>query len=154
MTTDPIIIAIAVLGALAIAMSYFLYDTRKKFQWLFKSDLPENYGPALAQALERIDLAEKEIKVLSSRADILESIARISFQKIGFMRFNPFENTGGDQSFALCLLDKDNNGVIISSLYGREGTRVYAKAVDHGIPKHPISNEEKEVLERATRKNF
>ena len=70
------------------------------------------------------------------------------------MRFNPFEDTGGDQSFALALLDRENNGIIISSLYGREGTRVYAKAVDHGTPKHAISEEEREALERASRKSI
>jgi hypothetical protein len=56
--------------------------------------------------------------------------SRQHFQKMGFVRFNLFDNAGGDQSFCLCLLTEDNDGIVITSLHGRESTRLYAKAVD------------------------
>lgn len=146
------IIIAAIEGALIIILGYALYDLRKKFFRLFQKEVPETQTEALAQIFSRADIAEKGIASLEERADILESIGAKSFQKVGFMRFNPFQDTGGDQSFSLALLDNENNGVIISSLYGREGNRVYAKAVDHGIPKQAISGEEKEVLEQAMNK--
>ena len=52
-----------------------------------------------------------------------------AFQRVGLVRFNPFEDTGGNQSFALALLDAEGNGWVLSSLHARTGTRVYAKPI-------------------------
>ncbi|MGB9680719.1 MAG: DUF4446 family protein, partial [Minisyncoccia bacterium] len=72
-----------------------------------------------------------------------------SIQKIGLIRFNPFADTGGNQSFALALLNNFNNGVVISSLHGREGTRIYAKPVIAGKSKYNLSTEEIKAIEKA-----
>lgn len=67
-----------------------------------------------------------------------------AIQKICLHRFNPFDEIGGDQSFILCLLDKNNSGVIITSLHGRDFTRVYAKTIKNGqAPDSSLSREEK-----------
>ena len=73
----------------------------------------------------------------------------MSVQKVGFLRFNPFQDTGGDNSFALALLDRENNGVILSSFYTREGVRIYAKQIENGASRQALSDEEKKVLEEA-----
>lgn len=76
--------------------------------------------------------------------------SKLDFQKIGFIRFNPFSHTGGDQSFALCLLDENNDGIVISSLHSRENTRVYAKKLTNGSsPDQILSKEEKAVINQA-----
>lgn len=82
--------------------------------------------------------AENQKKQLSS-----------TIKKIGIVRFNPFNNTGGDQSFALALLDSMNSGIVISSLYLREGTRVYAKPIESLKSKYPLSKEEEEAIKKA-----
>lgn len=67
--------------------------------------------------------------------------------KINLIRFNPFEELGGDQSFILCLLDNTNSGVIITSLHNRESTRVYAKAIKNGQSDNmALSKEETKAL--------
>lgn len=67
--------------------------------------------------------------------------------KINLLRFNPFGDLGGDQSFVLCLLDNTNSGVIITSLHTRESTRVYAKAIKHGqSDSSALSKEETQAL--------
>ena len=72
-------------------------------------------------------------------------------QKMGFVRFNPFSDTGGDQSFCLAILDGQDNGIVISSLHSREQTRVYAKEIVAGKPKGvELSKEEREALKKAT----
>ncbi len=86
---------------------------------------------------------------MEPRVDALERIGNIAVQKVGFMRFNPFEHTGSDQSFAVALLDRQDNGLVLSSLYTREGVRVYAKEVQRGSSKHPLSEEEQKVLRQA-----
>jgi hypothetical protein len=67
--------------------------------------------------------------------------------KINLLRFNPFEELGGDQSFILCLLDNTNSGVIITSLHNRDSTRVYAKSIKNGESDNmALSKEETKAL--------
>lgn len=71
-------------------------------------------------------------------------------QKIGFIRFNPFIDTGGDQSFCLSVLDRHDNGIVISSLHSRDQTRLYAKKIRSGKSEgQELSREEKEAVKRA-----
>ncbi len=79
----------------------------------------------------------------------LKMASRFSFQKIGMVRFNPFDNMGGDHSFSVALLDMNNSGVIITSLYIRDGNRVYGKAIHNGASEYSLSAEEKEALAKA-----
>lgn len=78
-----------------------------------------------------------------------------SIQKVGFIRYNPFgkDDTGGNQSFSVALLDKNNNGVVVSSMHAREGTRVYAKNIVKGKSIHSLSDEEKEAIQKASGKS-
>ena len=68
----------------------------------------------------------------AARTAVLEATQRRALQRIGLVRFNPFEDTGGNQSFALALLDAHGNGLVVSSLHSRTGTRVYGKAITGG----------------------
>ena len=85
----------------------------------------------------------------SVRANLTKEVAdnKLHLQKVGFMRFNPFTDTGGNQSFILSLLDENGTGVVISSLHSRENTRIYAKAIDKGqCPDQVLSKEERLVI--------
>ena len=74
----------------------------------------------------------------------------MNIQKIGLLRFNPFKDTGGDQSFVLALLDNNDTGIVISALYSRLGTRWYAKKVAEGKGlEHELSDEEKKAISEA-----
>ncbi len=67
--------------------------------------------------------------------------------KIGITRFNPFDDVGGDQSFTLTILDKNNSGAIITSLHNRDITRIYAKPIKNGIGENiTLSKEEKSAI--------
>lgn len=68
-------------------------------------------------------------------------------------KFNPFSDTGGDQSFVLTLLDDHQDGFILTSLHGRGVTRFYAKKVSHGKPEQELSTEEKKALNQALKKH-
>jgi hypothetical protein len=79
----------------------------------------------------------------------MEAAGRRMFQRVGLVRYNPFEETGGNQSFALALLDGAGDGVVVSSLHARAGTRVYAKAVSGGRSEAAMSEEEAEAVRQA-----
>ena len=74
---------------------------------------------------------------------------RRAIQHVGIVRYNPFDDTGSNQSFALALLDADGNGVVISSLHSRQQTRVYLKEIVGGRSEAQLSGEETEALGRA-----
>jgi hypothetical protein len=81
-------------------------------------------------------------------------INKSNFQKMGFVRFNPFEDTGANMSFALSLLDGNDNGFVISSLHGREGTRMYSKTITKGKSKFKLTEEELTAIQNAQQKNI
>lgn len=94
---------------------------------------------------------EKDIDLINKKYDKLEQEGMLHIQKIGLLRFNPFKDTGGDQSFIMTLLDAHDTGVVISSLHTRSGTRWYAKRVVKGKGmEHDLSDDEKKALQEST----
>jgi hypothetical protein len=109
---------------------------------------PEN----LEEALDILKSLEAKIGELSGRLERVEKAESYFFQKLGLVRFNPFKEMGGDQSFSLALLDKENSGFIITSLNSRQGNRIFAKPLNKGNSTYQLSEEEKQAVEEA--KNF
>jgi hypothetical protein len=90
---------------------------------------------------------KKQIAGLLNRIAKIEDHSLKNIQKVGLIRFNPFKDTGGDQSFILALLDAHQSGIVISGLYSRAGTRWYAKRVENGKgSEHELSEEEKKAV--------
>jgi hypothetical protein len=103
----------------------------------------------LGAHLDRVHALAKEVERLSARTGKLESSTPRAFQRVGLVRFNPFEDTGGNQSFALALLDAEGDGWVLSSLHARSGTRVYAKAIRAGRSDGALSEEEASAIKQA-----
>lgn len=76
-----------------------------------------------------------------------------SLQKVGLVRFNPFGEIGGDQSFCIAVLNENNDGFVITSHYGREANRVYAKPVNQGKSQYQLSTEERKAIDEALKTN-
>jgi len=96
--------------------------------------------------LDKVFGVAREVDDLSARSAMLEANGRRAVQRVGLVRFNPFEETGGNQSFALALTDANGDGLVISSLHARAGTRLYAKSVVAGKSDAALSAEEDEAL--------
>src|SRR2546430_8742872 len=90
----------------------------------------------LDRQFRRLDTVAERVEALNKLHRELEGLAQRSIQKVGVIRFNPFADTGGDQSFAIALLDADGNGVVLSSLHGRADTRIFAKPAQPARSKH------------------
>lgn len=95
---------------------------------------------------ERLEEVLNEVENLRSfKRQFLKSV-----QKVGLKRYNPYHDTGGDQSFSVALLDGRGDGLILTSLHSRAGTRVFAKPVKNGKESgFPLSAEEQEVVAQA-----
>jgi len=110
----------------------------------------KNFKTIMENLLKDTQAGKKDINYLKSYCDKIQRDGLLHIQKIGLVRFNPFKDTGGDQSFILSLIDGNDTGVIISGLYARSGTRWYAKKVVNGkSAEHALSDEEKRALREA-----
>ncbi len=137
-----------------IGLSIFFWQFSSHYNNLTRGISTKTLKSILEQLLAQIDAAEKHIAILQSRCDTLEKDGLLHIQKIGLLRFNPFKDTGGDQSFILTLLDANETGVIITGLYSRSGTRWYAKRVETGKGvDHVLSDEEKKAIKEAKKSN-
>ena len=99
--------------------------------------------------LDKVFAVSSEVDELTVRTAVAEANLRRSFQRIGLVRFNPFEDTGGNQSFALALVDANGDGLVLSSLHSRTGTRVYAKSLVGGRSEAALSDEETQAVRDA-----
>lgn len=108
----------------------------------------ENLEQMLLGHIEEVRAAKGRMEELERTLQTLQRACEYDLQHLGIVRFNPFANTGGDQSFALALADAHGDGAIITSLHGREGTRVYARAL-HGWEAANLSDEEREAIAQA-----
>jgi len=151
-------LGIIILTFLVIVVSSIAWSAYLQFQL---SKLKQNqkvlFEGKNGKDLEAIILANnKEIKKLDNDiedlyqiSDKIHKIALKGIQKVGLIRFNPFKDTGGNQSFAIALLDANNNGIVISSLYARHETRIYSKPISAGVSKFQLSEEEKHAVKEA-----
>jgi hypothetical protein len=99
--------------------------------------------------LDKVFAVARELDEVVARQAVLEAAQRRAFQRVGLVRYNPFEETGGNQSFALALLDAAGDGWVLSSLHARSGTRVYAKVIKAGRAEAGLSEEETAALAQA-----
>jgi hypothetical protein len=113
-------------------------------------------GGAGASATKRVDQIEARVQrleagatSLAGRVSLLEAAAQSVMPRVGFVRYNAFDDVGSDLSYALALLTRDGNGVVLSSIYSREETRTYGKAVENFIAAQDASAEEKMAIAKA-----
>ncbi len=106
----------------------------------------ESLERVLAKHLERVIALGVDVTALERRTDALEVEGRRAFRRVGLVRFNPFEDTGSDQSFSLALLDEDGDGFVITSLHARGLTRIYGKGIAGWRPEAALSDEETRAL--------
>ncbi|MDQ3554632.1 MAG: DUF4446 family protein [Chloroflexota bacterium] len=145
------------LGAFVIALAAFLMALAAIRGG--KVVTPERPLPALTDldALEaylgeqeaRVDALSGASRAAAEQMAAADEQARGALRNVGVVRYNPFDDTGSDQSFALALVDADGNGVVLSSLHSRQQTRLYLKQIVGGRSEVQLSDEETEALRRA-----
>jgi len=104
---------------------------------------------SLKEILKQFKDLKGNFEKLSLEFENLKKDHQFSVQKVGIIRFNPFSEVGGDQSFSIALLDGNDDGLVITSFYTREGNRVYGKPIKAGISQYALSQEEIKAIETA-----
>jgi hypothetical protein len=150
MSQEIVLLALGVLFFWLLLVTIFSWQIFHHYNKLTKDVSEKSLKSVLEELLKQANLSKKEIEDLKEYAKKLEKEGVFHIQKVGLIRFNPFKDTGGDQSFVLSLLDANDTGVIISGLFSRSGTRWYAKKVLNGKGvEHDLSEEEKKSLKEA-----
>ena len=150
MGTEWLLLLIFILFLWLIFLSYLLWRGYMHYTHLTRGVNRKTLPAILEGVLHDTENTKRSLAELKKQCDTMEHESSFHIQKLGLLRFNPFKDTGGDQSFILTLLDSHDTGVIISGLYSRSGTRWYAKKVQKGKGvEHDLSEDEKKALKLA-----
>ncbi len=104
---------------------------------------------------QKIKNLENESLHASGEIKNLQKTLGFAVQKIGLIRYNPFEERqGGNYSFSLALLDSHNNGIILTNMFGRQQSRVYTKKLSDGKSETQLTEEENQAIHLANKQNI
>jgi hypothetical protein len=152
-TLSTLVVALAVAVVVLVLWAAWLQRSdillRRRLRRLIGDAEGAGLDELLDRQFRRLDTVAERVEALNRLHHELQGLSQRSLQKIGVIRFNPFSDTGGDQSFAIALLDAEGNGIVLSSLHGRADTRIFAKQVHGGRSKHTLSDEEQDAIRKA-----
>lgn len=152
--TDEAILAMAVITILLvigfIVMISKLTSINKKYKnFLNKLGNGKNIEEDLENYMYRVERVEKQNAEITTYIKNLDEDLTKCIQKVGIVRYNAFKDTGSDLSFALALLDENNDGVVLNGIYSREMSNIYAKPVVNGKSSYTVSEEEQQAIDKA-----
>lgn len=147
---DLILSVLVVLSVILIGWNAYLHNEiskMKKMETIFFSGKnASNLEEVILGQIDKIKSLDQAIISLKDMDQRIIKALSYAVQKVGIVRFNPFGEVGSNQSFALALLDNYNSGVIILSLYSRDGVRIYGKPIRSGKSEYQLSKEEDQAL--------
>lgn len=120
-----------------------------RFKQLMKGTSGENLETIIKEALLSSQQAKQGLGELKEEYERMRQITATSIQHVGLVRFNAFPDMGSDLSFALALLNRKKDGVVLCCLVGRDDCRIYAKNLVGGSSSYPLSDEEKAAIKKA-----
>ena len=147
-----ILIIVLLIGFIALLVSNMkLKEKYKKFMKKLGNgkDLEED----LSNFIYKVDRVEKQNAEIMNFCKGLDEDLSKCIQKVGIVRYSASKDTGSDLSFAVALLDENNDGVVFNGIYSREMSNIYAKPVEKGNSKYTLSNEELQAIDRAINSN-
>ena len=113
----------------------------------------DNINEIIKEFIHKVENLEKKNKDTSLILESLDKRIINCVQKTGLVRYNAFKDTGSDLSFALAILDENDNGIILNGIYSREMSNIFAKQIQNGKSNSKLSNEEEEALNLAISKS-
>jgi hypothetical protein len=133
-----------------VVLSYLIFRVKSHYDRLIKNADGEDLSKILESISKKINLSAEKFEKIEKAISEIQEKSHLHLQKVSLVRFNPFSDSGGDQSFAIALLDENNDGLVISNLHSRDYSRVYAKPVKGGeAVKYQFSKEEEEAVIKA-----
>jgi hypothetical protein len=145
-------IAVGVLFLLCLVfllMNVRLFRVERRFRQLMKGSSGKNLEAVIQEAVLSNQRAQARLEELQGLYEELRARTEVTIQNVGLVRFNAFPDMGSDLSFALALLNRRGDGVVLCCLVGRDDCRIYAKDVVGGKSSYLLSDEEKKAIKKA-----
>ncbi len=147
------ICALAIVMLTFILVTISLYRRMKRFESSYVTLQTFMSGQQLdilfQDYIHRVDEQAQRFEHCDKRLTLVEKKMRVGVDRAELLRFRAFENIGSDLSFAFALLNQEGNGVVLSSIHNREESRVYAKPIENGQSTYALTDEEKQVIDKA-----
>lgn len=148
--TMMLLICVVLLFLGFIVMIIKLTNINKKYKtFINKLGNGKNIEEDLENYMYRVERVEKQNAEILNQINITQKNMGNCLQKVGIVRYSAFKDTGSDLSFAVALLDENNDGVVFNGIYSREMSNIYAKPIKKGKSTYTISEEEQEAIEKA-----
>ena len=156
-TDNFLLILSIIVGILTIGFIAILYSNiklkNKYNKFMKKIENGKNIEEDLENYMYRVERVEiQNAEIISYCKNLDDEVAKC-IQKVGIVRYSAFKDTGSDLSFAVAMLDENNDGVVFNGIYSREMSNIYAKPVKKGVSEYTLSEEEKEAIRRAIEVN-
>ncbi len=156
--TDNFLLMLSIMvGILTIGFISILYSNiklkNKYNKFMKKIGNGKNIEEDLENYMYRVERVEKQNAEIISYCKNLDDEVAKCIQKVGIVRYSAFKDTGSDLSFAVAMLDENNDGIVFNGIYSREMSNIYAKPVKNGVSEYTLSEEEKESIRRAIEAN-
>lgn len=151
-----IVIGLLIVTVLLFIVVLILLNTvsklEKKYKKLMKGTTNKNLEELINNKLDEISSATEKADMAINKCEELDKNLKDCVNKVAIMRYKAFEDVGSDLSFSIAILDSYNDGIILTGIYARNDSTVYAKPIDKGISRYDLSEEEKHVLNEAVNK--
>ena len=142
-----IYVVISIIFAWLVVLTGILFKTKAHYNNLISKTRKNNIDEILDELLNRDKQTKQELEIIKKELKIEMEKSLLHFQKVGLIRFNPFERSGGDKSFVISLLNYENSGIVINFIHTRDGLRVYSKKIKNGKGEEfELSEEEKKAI--------
>ena len=144
-----LVLAVLVLSFLVFRQSRQLRSVRNLWQSLSATADGGNLEQLIQNVLRQHGALQTDIRDLAERLSVTENKLRTSKRYVGLVRYNAFEDVGGDQSFSMAIYDEEGNGAVMSSQVGRNDCRVFGKQIVAGRSEVNLTVEEERAIELA-----
>lgn len=143
-------VIIFILLVLVVFMRMELSDMQRRYKKMMGSSSGENLEALFTRNTDEISRFSADQKNMGDDIRRIDSLLEKAITRVSVVRFNAFEDTSADMSYCVALLDDNNNGVIISTINGREESRSYAKPIENGLSsQYKLTKEEEQALREA-----
>jgi len=154
--TIALAVVIIILIIILASLSKKLNELKRRYEFFMGNNRRPEYGleEMLKSHISECRSVNEQCGKILEKMDKLEENMDFCIQKTGVIRYNPFNEAGGNLSFSIALLDAENNGAVITGLYGRTGSFTYAKPVENGLSSYKLSLEEKQAIKKAAESGY
>ncbi len=142
-------IIILLLIGFVVMVTKFSKLNKKYKNFMQKLGNGKNLEEDLETYMYKVNKVEQQNAQIENKIKNMDKNITKCIQKVGIVRYNAFENTGSNLSFALALLDKNNSGIVLNGIFSREMSNIYAKPVENGKSTYIFSEEETQALQKA-----